>query len=87
MGTIRNIYNDFWEIMRAWDNGESYGELYDMIVDWIEEYKDKLLSDDAKQEANELWERLDTHDEIKDIVEDFIHGDRYTEIRRAMVII
>lgn len=81
------MYDEYMAILKAWDDGESYDDLYELIVDWIEEYKDNLKTEEAKKEADELWERFESSDETKDIVEDFIHGDKYAEIRRAMIIV
>jgi hypothetical protein len=58
-----------------------------MMVDWAEDYKDKLKTDVAKKEAAELWDRFETNDSTNDIVEDFVYGDRYSGIRQEMTIV
>jgi hypothetical protein len=85
--TDANMYEEYLMIHKAWNDAESYGDIYDMIVDWIEEYMDSLKTNEARKEANELWDRFESSDDTKEIVEDFIHGDRYAEIRREMIIV
>jgi len=40
-----------------------------MMVDWVEEYKDKLKTDAAKKEGAELWDRFESSDSTNEIVE------------------
>lgn len=82
-----NIYESYQFILRAWNDGVSSSDIYHMIVDWIEEAKDRLKTGAAKKEALELWDRFETSDSINDIVEDFVYGDRYSGIRQEMTIV
>ena len=82
-----NIYESYQFIMRAWNDGASSSDIYHMMVDWVEDYKDKLKTDAAKKEAAELWDRFETNDSTNDIVEDFVYGDRYSGIRQEMTIV
>lgn len=82
-----NIYESYQFILRAWNDGTSSSDIYHMIVDWVEEAKDRLKTVEAKKEALELWDRFETSDSINDIVEDFVYGDRYSGIRQEMTIV
>ena len=59
-------------IMEAWENEHSFGDIYNMIIVWLETYYSLIKN---KQVANALLERASTGDELKTIVEDFIYGD------------
>ena len=82
-----NIYESYQFILRAWNDGASASDIYHMMVDWVEEAKDRLKTEAAKKEAAELWDRFETNDSTNDIVEDFVYGKRYSGIRQEMTIV
>ena len=82
-----NIYESYQFILKAWNEGVSASDIYHMMVDWVEEAKGRLKTDAAKKEAAELWDRFETNDSTNEIVEDFVYGKRYSEIRQEMTIV
>lgn len=82
-----NIYESYQFILKAWNDGVSSSNIYHMMVDWIEEAKDRLKTEAAKKEAAELWDRFETSDSTNEIVEDFIYGDKYCGVRQEMTIV
>jgi hypothetical protein len=71
----------FKNIMNAWDNNKSHSEIYQMIYEWITEFSEYIKS---KYEVNEILIRMSTEDNLIDIVEDFIYGECYRNIRIEM---
>jgi hypothetical protein len=82
-----NIYESYQFILKAWNEGASASDIYHMIVDWVEDAKDKLKTEAAKKEAAELWVRFETNDSTNEIVEDFVYGKRYSGICQEMTIV
>lgn len=70
---------DFLEIFSAWNKNISSSDIYHMILDWITIYKDLIKS---KKEIDNILKRMDKNDSLNEIVEDFIYGDCYKNLRK-----
>jgi len=68
-------------ILSAWNENKSYSTIYHMIVEWVTTYKDILKS---KEDVEDILERMNYDDELKEIVADFIYGKTYAAIRAEM---
>jgi hypothetical protein len=75
---MNNILIDFNNIFMAWDNNVSSSDIYHMILNWINQYKDEINS---KNEIENILERMNSDDSSNDIVEDFIYGNIYQKLR------
>ena len=64
-------------IIRSWYLNADIKDLYHIIIDWLSEYKDIIKNQDL---VTEILNRMDT-DDLKIIVHEFIHGERYAPIR------
>ena len=73
------IKDEYARIIKFWENGMRYGDLYVLIVDWIGRYKMIIRSPSLPH----LISRLCTED-IKMLVNDFIFGDIYADLRSEM---
>ncbi len=78
MSDSRGVKEGYRAIQRAWVLGESHSDIYTMIVDWIMMFDTTIQSRD---ELNDLFHRIEDGDELKEIVEDFIYGIRYVNMR------
>lgn len=78
---IRKSYN---KIIKAWINGKSHSDIYHMILYWIDNPKNKEEYNTQKDIVNiidDINYRMYNNDETHDIVEDFIYGSRYNQLR------
>ncbi len=73
-----SIKIEFERIFQAWDNNESSSDVYHLILYWINKYKDEIKT---KKDIEDIYERMITDDSTNDIVEDFIYGERYYNLR------
>lgn len=73
-----SIKIEFERIFQAWDNNESSSDVYHLILYWINKYKDEIKT---KEDIEDIYERMITDDSTNDIVEDFIYGERYYNLR------
>ena len=74
------IKDEYRNIRRKWQDGLSYGDLYALIITWISKYKMIIRSSSLLH----LIDRLCT-DDIYKIVDDFINGDVYADLRNEML--
>jgi len=75
---------DYKKIMRAWSNNVGQNDIYHMILDWINTYKDFIEDIEVSVLLQDIKERMENNDETNDIVEDFINGSRYNKIKILM---
>jgi hypothetical protein len=73
------MQNDFLEIFTAWEDEVSSSDIYQMISDWIFQYKNLIKS---QTEIADILRRMDSKESVNSIVEDFIYGDRYRVLRK-----
>jgi len=74
------IKDEYREIKRRWQDGLSNADLYGLIVTWISKYKMIIRSPSLPH----LISRLCT-DEIEYIINDFIFGEVYADLRDEMI--
>lgn len=81
------IYTAYAKIHTAWNTNVSTSDIYHMIIDWIDTWNSTIvhqhrsvaaLVDDFKQRAYE-------GEETNDLVEAFIYGKRYSDVREAFL--
>jgi hypothetical protein len=80
--TDKEIKTAFLEIIFAWTKGDSYPNIYTMLVKWILTYKYEIKT---QNEVTEILQRMDS-DELKEIVEDVLVGMRYFNLRKEILI-
>ncbi len=68
------------KIIRAWINEESSSDIYHMIIHWAEEVN---KSKDKSAMIEDILFRAGSDISSQDIVEDFIYGEKYKEIRNT----
>jgi hypothetical protein len=73
------MQNDFLEIFTAWQDEVSSSDIYNMISDWIFQYKSLIQS---QTEITDILKRMGSNESVNSIVEDFIYGDRYKSLRK-----
>ena len=78
----KEIKTEFLEIIFAWTKGDSYPDIYTMLVLWLSKYKDEIKT---QNEVTEISQRMDS-DELKEIVEDVLVGMRYFKLRNEILI-
>ena len=78
----KEIKTKFLEIIFAWTKGDSYPDIYTMLVLWLLTYKDEIKT---KDEVTEILQRMDS-DELKEIVEDVLVGMKYFKLRKEILI-
>ena len=76
------IKTKFLEIIFAWTKGDSYPDIYTMLVKWFLTYKDEIKTNG---EVTEILQRMDS-DELKEIVEDVLIGIKYFKLRKEILI-
>jgi hypothetical protein len=64
--------------MKCWIDGRSSTDIYHMILYFLNDYKDVIKT---QRDVYDIYRRLSNNDETNDIVEDFIYGDRYKNLR------
>jgi hypothetical protein len=72
---------EFNNIMKAWDDNKSHSDIYHMINEWILKYCDNINS---KEDINDILLRMTDGEELIEIVEDFVYGECYKNIRIEM---
>ena len=78
----KEIKTKFLEIIFAWTKGDSYPDIYTMLVLWLLTYKDEIKT---KDEVTEILQRMES-DELKEIVEDVLVGMKYFKLRKEILI-
>jgi hypothetical protein len=58
-------------------------DIYHMIIDWIDTWKPETVCPSVAPLVNDFMQRALDGDETNDLVEDFIYGKRYSELRKA----
>ncbi len=61
-------------IIHAWQVQVSNEDLYEIIIEWVKEYKHLIKNQEF---VTEILTRVD----IDEIVKDFVYGSRYTPLR------
>lgn len=77
----KEIKTKFLEIIFAWTKGDSYPDIYTMLVLWLLTYKDEIKT---KDEVEDILQRMDS-DELKEIVEDILVGMKYFKLRKEIL--
>jgi hypothetical protein len=72
---------EFNNIMKAWDDNKSHSDIYSMINEWILKYCDNINS---KEDINNILLRMTDGEELIEIVEDFVYGEIYKNLRIEM---
>jgi hypothetical protein len=78
----KEIKTAFLEIIFAWTKGDSYPDIYTMLVLWLSKHKDEIKT---QNEVTDILQRMDS-DELKEIVEDVLVGMRYFNLRKEILI-
>jgi hypothetical protein len=73
--------SDFQNIMTAWMKDTNTNDIYHMILDLLNEHKNSIINGDLLEE---ILQRMNSNDETKDIVEDFVYGDKYFNLRKEL---
>ena len=60
-------------IIDSWNTGISHGDMYQIIINWIQIYKKKI--------PPSLLPSIHPRDEMKVIVEEFTYGPKYAPLR------
>jgi DNA-binding HxlR family transcriptional regulator len=79
---MADLKTEFLEIIFAWTKGDSYPDIYTMLVLWISKHKDEIKT---QNEVQEILQRM-VSDELKEIVEDVLVGMRYFNLRKEILI-
>ena len=72
---------DFQNILTAWMKDTNQNDIYHMILNLINEYESSINN---KSLIEDIRERMNNNDETNDIVEDFINGHVYKELRKEL---
>ena len=72
---------DFQNILTAWMKDTNQNDIYHMILNLINEYESSINN---KSLIEDIRERMNNNDETNDIVEDFINGVNYKELRKEL---
>lgn len=72
---------DFQNILTAWMKDTNQNDIYHMILTLINEYESSINN---KSLIEDIRERMNNNDETNDIVEDFINGVNYKELRKEL---
>ena len=78
----KEIKTEFLEIIFVWTKGDSYPDIYTMLVLWLSKHKNEIKT---QTEVTEILQRMDS-DELKEIVEDVLVGMRYFNLRKEILI-
>jgi hypothetical protein len=78
----KEIKTEFLEIIFAWTKGDSYPDIYTMLVVWLLKHKNEFKS---QIEVEEILKRMES-DELKEIVEDILVGTKYFNLRNEILI-
>jgi hypothetical protein len=78
----KEIKTAFLEIIFAWTKGDSYPDIYTMLVLWLSKHKNEIKT---QNEVTDILQRMDS-DELKEIVEDVLVGMRYFNLRKEILI-
>ncbi len=73
-----SVEQEYYAIHTAWDNDVSSSDIYHMILDWLEHW-DCVIED--KEAVEDILRRMEEGDSTNDIVEDFIYGECYAQLR------
>jgi len=79
---MTDLKTEFLEIIFAWTKGDSYPDIYTMLVIWISKHKDEIKT---QNEVQEILQRMES-DELKEIVEDVLVGMKYFNLRKEVLI-
>ncbi len=78
-----DVYTSYKKILTAWSKNASMGDMYHMIIDWINTYKPEEVVPSIAPLIKDFKQRALDGDETNDLVEDFIYGDQYVGIRKT----
>lgn len=67
-----NIFSEFKYIFKAWTIGKSDSIVYDLIIDWIEKYKDIIPYKGILAKLEKKIENINEYDEF---IEYFLYDD------------
>ena len=73
------IKDEYRDIKHRWQNGLSNADLYALIVTWLSKYKSIIRAPSLPHLINRLCT-----DEIEYIINDFIFGEMYADLRNEM---
>jgi hypothetical protein len=72
------IEKEYCAIHEAWDNNVSSSDVYHMILYWLEKWGNRIIDEEA---VEDILRRMEEGDSTNDIVEDFIYGECYAQLR------
>jgi hypothetical protein len=75
------ISEDYDNILIAWDENISSSDIYHMILNWINTYKNEIAVREVLDSLEDILERMSNNYSTNDIVEDFIYGSKYETIK------
>jgi hypothetical protein len=75
------IKDEYSSICRYWQEGMKYGDIHAQIVDWVSRYKTVIRSPSLPHLISRLYQ-----DEMTFVVNDFIFGHIYADLRNEMAI-
>lgn len=75
---METAQKEFDTIFNDWINDISWTDIYQSIIEWVNKHKDSIQS---KKEIENILTRATEGEEGKIIVEDFIYGLRYVNLR------
>ncbi len=79
----KKFYQEAYQgILNAWDSGDGMNDMYHHILYFLESGPEKIYPKLKKSVENWL-KRATRGDETYDLVEEFLFGDRYEDIRRV----
>lgn len=74
-----SVKKEFNLIFKRFNEQANYSATSAMLVAWIQKYKDDIQS---KDDIEDLLLRMDDPTEdLQDIIDDFLYGDRYKTLR------
>jgi len=74
-----SVKKEFNLIFKRFNEQANYSTTTAMLVAWIQKYKDDIQS---KDDIDDIVLRIeDPTEEVQDIIDDFLYGDRYKNLR------
>jgi hypothetical protein len=81
---MNNIIEKYLIIKNSWENNENNSYIYYMIYYWIKLYKNKFKSIESHNIINNIIIRINSDDNMKDIINDFLYSNKYNILRKEM---
>ncbi len=78
--TIESFYQ---HIQDSWNNNESMGDMYHLILEWLQKYRPQDKYPILETLVNKWLQDATDNVSTNDLVEDFLYGDTYKLIRET----